>query len=278
MRRLIHLSLWHAWVVVAVATLCAAHPANAQVAGHDAEADARAALIKAQQAAIRARLQARQALLLGQPAPSVDSIVDTCVAQCSPFWLVELRRMRAICETSAQDYARVLAESRANIRATASAFADEQQRQHATSRSVTGQFANPRTIVLHAVEQAVRKHLSPDQSRRYEREITARDQYRKEAIIVNLLVMYDDTLKLSAKQCAEIRESLERNWDEQWFAAIDGINPGNQYIPFIHLNCLYPHIDDRQRTAWREQYARVGLLWQGLGFIQGVEFVSADAF
>jgi hypothetical protein len=278
MRRFAHSSLWYRWVVFANATLCAVHSASAQVEGRDARADARAALINARRAAIDADVQVKRALLPAEPAPAIEPTIDSYVAQCSQFWLLELRRARAICETTAQDYARVLAESRANIRAAVVAFAEEQQKQRAMQRSTTRILANPRTIVLHAVEQAVRQHLSPEQSQRYEREIAERDRYRKEAIILNLLVMYDDALGLTAKQRADIRESLERNWDEQWFAAIDGMNPGSQYIPFIHLNCLYPHIDNRQRSAWREQYARVGLLWQGLGFTQGVEFVTADYF
>jgi hypothetical protein len=78
-------------------------------------------------------------------------------------------------------------------------------------------------------------------------------------------------LSLSPTQRTDIRQALERHWEERWYAAIDALHEGNQYLPFIHLICLYPHIDNLQRSVWREKYAEAGSLWQALGFASPTE-------
>jgi hypothetical protein len=222
-------------------------------------------------AAIQAELQARMAVFGARAnpiPPTAESIIAACVQQSQPILAAELHRLHAVCDSSPNDRKRIREASKDTVQTAATEIAKGRQGQVIDAHAPPARFADPRATVRNAVVHAANKHLSPDQVRRYQSEIAHRDEYRKQAIIENLVALYDDAVSLSAKQRAGIRESLHRHWEDRWYAAIDSVNGGNQYIPFIHINCFYPHIDERQRMEWRERYPRVGLLWQGLGFIQ----------
>ncbi len=114
--------------------------------------------------------------------------------------------------------------------------------------------------------KAAAEQLPAEQTARYQAETTERYEFRKQVVIQNLLAQYDDFLKLSAKQRGEVGDKLAEFWDDGWDSALDGLNNPNQYLPSIHLNCLLPFLDGRQKALWRETYAVSGSFWWAAGF------------
>ena len=101
------------------------------------------------------------------------------------------------------------------MQVAANALAKERQPQFNAPRALPATFADPRRVVRNALVLAANNCLSLEQMRRYQSEIAQRDEYRKQAIIENRVVLYDDALSLTPKQRTDIRRALERHWEER---------------------------------------------------------------
>lgn len=129
-----------------------------------------------------------------------------------------------------------------------------------------GKVLDPRQVVRDAIHKAVKPHATAEECAAYERECAARLARRDDATRASIVAKLDTVLYLSTAQRAAIVAELEKSWDAAW--AVELTDRGIQFngrppAPDFASSCITPHLDERQRTAWKTWCEQAG--WQRLG-------------
>lgn len=133
-------------------------------------------------------------------------------------------------------------------------------------RGQQGKRVDPRQTVQEAVHAAIKPHATAEEFSAYERERAARLARRDRAARAGIVATLDEALQLSIAQRAAIAADLEKNWQPAWRLSLAdrGYNiNGRGPAPDFADRCIAPHLDPRQRAAWktwREQAA-----WSQIG-------------
>lgn len=126
---------------------------------------------------------------------------------------------------------------------------------------------DPRRTIREAVGRAVKAHLPAEVQAAYERQVALRSARRERAARNRIVLMIDRQLELTPEQQARIDADLEAKWDPGWPWTVDGqgmqIN-GYRPAPDYAGVCVTPHLDDRQRAAWKKWCAAAGVRTHGL--------------
>src|SRR5262249_38728079 len=121
-------------------------------------------------------------------------------------------------------------------------------------RAMPGQARqNPdaRKVLQQDLATAFKRHLSPDDWARYQKEIEKRDAERKKAALAFLVDALDRDLLLSLEQRDRLSEALSSRWDDTWCMYIEYLMYGNQFYPQAIDALVTPVLNATQRKAWQ---------------------------
>jgi len=124
-----------------------------------------------------------------------------------------------------------------------------------------------REMIHTAVAAAVKPHAKPEEFAAYEQEHAARTARRERAARTLIVTKVDQQLELSAAQRDAIAADLEKRWQAGWIRELDdngGIRIGNYPpAPDFADTCIAPHLDERQKTEWKQWTQQAG--WSRMG-------------
>jgi hypothetical protein len=212
--------------------------------------------------------------LIQRRATNREQLIEQFTLQCRPMLAVELHRLRAVCDLPRAERERLISRTEKLLKDAALEFADAREPLPAGQVRTSGAPPWPRAGVTIALLRAASEQLSADVVARYRSEAATRDEYRKQALVQNLIAQYNDALNLSVKQRGRIGGALLTAWDDQWDLALGALNNRNQYLAATHLNLL-PFLDERQKALWKETYAASGSVWKATAFLNNI--VTQDA-
>jgi hypothetical protein len=109
---------------------------------------------------------------------------------------------------------------------------------------------NPIKMLQSALQDSAKDKLPPEKLQLLNDEFSKRVEYRKQAMIDNLIVILDKKLGLTEKQRTEIAESLAANWDDSWAPQLQIFMFDQDVIPRIPDKCITPHLQAAQKTVW----------------------------
>jgi hypothetical protein len=227
-----------------------AQPAAEGKAAAEAEADPRAA----------ARRQREQQI--AQQAKQMEQFFQ-------PPLQAELELVRRTCGSLVAAARRqVVAAGGEAVQSSAKRFAAQQFGERGKTRF------DPRESIHEAVAAAVKPHAKPEEFAAYEREHAARRIRRERAARLLMIVKLDQELELSSVQRQAIEADLEKRWEAAWIRDLDdngGMMINNHRpAPDFADACIAPHLDDRQRTQWKQWCQQAG--WSRFGGQAGWNF------
>jgi len=124
-----------------------------------------------------------------------------------------------------------------------------------------------REMIHTAVAAAVKPHAKPEEFAAYEQEHAARTARRERAARTLIVTKVDQQLELSAAQRDAIAADLEKRWQAGWIRELDdngGMRIGNYPpAPDFADTCIAPHLDERQKTEWKQWTQQAG--WSRMG-------------
>jgi hypothetical protein len=119
-----------------------------------------------------------------------------------------------------------------------------------------------RRMIQEAVMAAVKPHAKPEEFAAYEREQAARLARRERAARTRIVAKLDEVLELSVAQRGAIAADLENRGEAGWIRELDdtgGMRFGNYPpAPDFADACIAPHLDERQRTEWKQWTQQAG--------------------
>jgi len=239
-------------LVGAMVTAAVGHAARAQQesaapatkpvekAARDEAADA---LVKQKQEAARRAADQQRQQQIAQQAQQIQPFFQ-------PALHAELERVRKTCGSLPADARKkIVAAGNETVKVLARQFAE---------RQLAGQGRqgfDPRKTMHEAVAAAVKPHATAEEFATYQREQAARVARRVRAARIQIVTKLDRELELSQSQRQKIEADLEKHWEADWLRDLD--DNGNMIInnfrpaPDFADRCIAPHLDDRQRAAWK---------------------------
>ena len=111
--------------------------------------------------------------------------------------------------------------------------------------------SDPREQVGRELLLSVNELLSPEQKKGYAEESKKRKDHLKQITILNLVVVMDRRLVLTALQREQLTESLTKNWNPSWIGALQYLINNNEYLPRIHNKHVVKFLNDKQKVLWQ---------------------------
>jgi hypothetical protein len=171
-------------------------------------------------------------------------------AQFAPYfnqiYKKELRYMRLVAEPTKQQYEKIEAESEASVK-----VALREYTKRFTGGGNRNNTSNPIQPITDAITKAVKKHLTPEQAGRYQKEFDAQLAACKRMAVDNLVVMVDKALNLSTDQRSKLADILLSNWDDSWSQTQYYFNDG-RWFPAMPDGKISPILTESQRDVWNE--------------------------
>jgi len=226
----------------------------AAAADPKAEAERKQGEAKQREAAKQAALNQRQQQI-DQQAKQMEQFFN-------PPLQAELELVRRSCG-SLEPAARkaIVAAGNEAVKATSKQFAAWQFGDRGKKRF------DAREMIHTAVAAAVKPHAKPEEFAAYEQEHAARTARRERAARTLIVTKVDQQLELSAAQRDAIAADLEKRWQAGWIRELDdngGMRIGNYPpAPDFADTCIAPHLDERQKTEWKQWTQQAG--WSRMG-------------
>ena len=111
---------------------------------------------------------------------------------------------------------------------------------------------DPKGAVSRLLMAAVGDLLAPWQKERYAAENRKRQDHFKRSIVMDFVVLLDETLILSADQRKQLSESLWKNWNLNWVGTASYLmRSSNGYLPRIEDKHIVPFLSKKQKVVWR---------------------------
>lgn len=104
-------------------------------------------------------------------------------------------------------------------------------------------------IVERSMQAWVAKVLTPEQSAKYDQELSERLAVRREALIEQMLVWLHDKLQLSSGQQEAVRKVLEEKWKDRWYRSVEGVYDNETLLPELNRSWLDTILTEAQRNA-----------------------------
>lgn len=185
-----------------------------------------------------------------------------------PVLEAELELVRRTCGSLSPAARRqVLAAGNESVRVAARDFAAWQ---FGNRRPGQADKSDPQRSVQETVFAAVKPHATPEELAAYERERADRLARRDRATRLSIVAKIDQELQLSIPQRSAIAADLEKGWKPDWTIElgdrghrINGRRPAPDFVD----HCISPHLDERQRTAWKAWCQKAGWNLMRQGFV-----------
>jgi hypothetical protein len=110
--------------------------------------------------------------------------------------------------------------------------------------------SNPIKMLQEALLETAKEKLPAEMSQKLADELAKRADYRKHAMIDNLVVILDKKLGLTQQQRTDIANSLAADWDDSWAPQLQIFMFDQDIIPRFPDKCISPHLQPAQKTTW----------------------------
>jgi hypothetical protein len=173
-------------------------------------------------------------------------------AQCRPSLAAHLHRIRRTCSISDEVRGTLVSDSLELVTSAADLKnrANVKIQRIAPPAQAVSIVPTPREISAAAVLESSARRLPSGEADRIRSALAACDDYRKTAIVRNLVVRIDDVLSLSPKQQTEITDELSGRWNKSWDYTVEALDVDRVSLRLIPSDCVIPYVNERQREAW----------------------------
>lgn len=111
---------------------------------------------------------------------------------------------------------------------------------------------DPRQTIVDEVATQIVPIAREDQLEAFKREVEARKEFRKQAALDRIVVLYDEALVLAPEQRKKVRDSLEKHFEPSWADNVEALGQFSQgYYPMVPDLAVTPHLSDDQRRVWQ---------------------------
>lgn len=122
---------------------------------------------------------------------------------------------------------------------------------------------DPRQIIAEAVQTQLEPITTKEQLESFRKEVEAREEFRKQATLDQLVTLFDEALMFTPEQRDGIRKSLAEKYQTAWADNVEAIGQFSQgYYPVIPDAVVAPHLTADQKRVWQRMQkvrASVGL-------------------
>lgn len=187
-----------------------------------------------------------------------------------PALQAELEIVRKTCGSLPSEARRqIVAAGGEAVKVVAKQFAERQFRGGGNRQGF-----DARKSIHDAVAAAVKPHATTEEFAAYERELAARVERRARAARILIVNKLDGELELLQSQREKIAADLEKHWETGWLRELDdngGMMINNHRpAPDFADKCIAPHLDERQRAAWKAWCQQAA--WSRMGHHVGWNF------
>lgn len=180
----------------------------------------------------------------------------------------ELHFIRVVCQPTRQQYD-ALAEDGKLIRTKVlNKFAMIQQGMNQGIQSSSDN--DTRKPVSEGLLESAKRHLTADQVAKYESELAARNNARKDVIVLATAAKLDRKLVLNKDQRAEVTKALSENWNASW-GSMQMMMYGGDNFPNVPDAKIVPLLTETQKKVWRTVNQQSNTFWGfNVGMDQGI--------
>lgn len=111
--------------------------------------------------------------------------------------------------------------------------------------------ANPYKRIQKDLKEILQKHGTEEQIQKYQEELDARLQFRREAVVGMTVHLLDKRLSLSVEQRAQVHENLMEKWTEAENVSIEMYINNPDYFPVVPFPLIDRVLNRDQRTLWK---------------------------
>lgn len=171
------------------------------------------------------------------------------------FLQVELSFAHRVCQFSDEQRSAVVAAAIEGVREHAQQHPGNQQQLNGfvvfAGRVGNNNQEGMDEKIAEIVAAAVAQHATPEQQRAYQRELTLRTEFRRQATAASATAIVDRFVLLSSEQKQEIAASLAKKWEPSWDAQIMFAMNNTNYFPGVFPDdCITPHLKPDQKKRW----------------------------
>lgn len=111
---------------------------------------------------------------------------------------------------------------------------------------------DPVSLVSEALRKSLAEQAGDEKARAFAKELIARSDRRKAAMVHEIVAALDADLFLTATQREEIERALLGKWDDRMGNALQGIHMvnGRRVFPDLPDECIRPHLTELQRERF----------------------------
>ena len=180
----------------------------------------------------------------------------------------ELHFIRVVCQPTRKQYDALASDGKLIRTKVLNKFAMVQQGMNQGIQSSSDN--NTRKPVSDDLLASAKRHLTPDQVAKYEIELMARNNARKDVTVLATAAKLDRKLVLNADQRAQITKVLAENWDESW-GSMQMMMHGGDSFPNVPDQKVIPILTATQKNVWRTVNQQNRVFWGfNVGMDQGI--------
>jgi hypothetical protein len=187
--------------------------------------------------------------------------------QLRPVLIVELSFAKRTAQLDDDQVAKLVEQTKVEFKKVAANYAKNQNHFQGVmffgNGPVQEQAKDPRQAIAEAVAAQVEPIAREEQLVAFRREADARQEFRKQASLDQLVTLFDEALMFTPEQRKKIRESLDKKYQPVWADNVEAIGQFSQgYYPVVPDAVVTPHLTDDQKRVWQRMQkvrASVGL-------------------
>ena len=180
----------------------------------------------------------------------------------------ELHFIRVVCQPTRQQYDALAADGKLIRTKVLNKFAMIQQGMNQGIQSSSDN--DTRKPVSEGLLESTKRHLTADQVAKYESELAARNNARKDVIVLATAVKLDRKLVLNNDQRAEVTKVLSENWNASW-GSMEVMMYGGESFPNVPDAKIVPFLTETQKKVWRTVNQQSNVFWGfNVGMDQGI--------
>jgi hypothetical protein len=164
----------------------------------------------------------------------------------------ELAFLRRVCKPDASQFLEIAKAAKADLHTPLREFVVSMTTPRVVPAGQTQTADQPRAAVQKQLVSLVEAKLGEEKARLYRQECDKLAEWRRHAVIMNLVASLDERLVLSPQQRDKLVESLSPKYDSSWDAYCEIYTSNPQYWPTIPDPLIVPLLDERQKGIWQQ--------------------------
>ncbi len=188
--------------------------------------------------------------------------------QLRPVLLVELSFAKRAAQFDDDQVGKLVEQVKPEFKKLAGAYAKNQNHFNGVMFFGNGpvqqqQPKDPRQAIAESVAAQMESIARKEQLEAFRKEVAARQEFRKQAALDQLVTLFDEALMFTPEQRENIHESLAAKYQPAWADNVEAIGQFSQgYYPVVPDAVVTPHLTDDQKRVWQRMQkvrASVGL-------------------